>query len=206
MSKPLIFLIGFNKCGTTSFHRFFKGNGIKGIHWGGNSSKNIARHIFNNLMIGRDPIAGVEECTAFTDLSFLSKDVYIEGIRFYRQFYENYPNAYFILNTRDQDKWIKSRNKHGHAWRSLMARSKKAYGIDTNEEMETVWREQWDNHIAEVQKFFGENGGRLLVYNIEQDDPQALVEFLKPDFETSAEHWGKANSSTLLGRNRSVEG
>ena len=31
--NPLrIFLIGFNKCGTTSFHDYFKANGIRSVH------------------------------------------------------------------------------------------------------------------------------------------------------------------------------
>lgn len=32
-SKPKIFLIGFNKIGTTSFHRFFHAQGLRSIHW-----------------------------------------------------------------------------------------------------------------------------------------------------------------------------
>ena len=36
-SSPKIFLIGFNKCGTTSFHNYFKANQISSIHWRANT-------------------------------------------------------------------------------------------------------------------------------------------------------------------------
>ena len=35
--EPHIFLIGFNKCGTTSFHNYFKANGISSVHWRSNT-------------------------------------------------------------------------------------------------------------------------------------------------------------------------
>ena len=32
-----IFVIGFNKCGTTSFHEYFRANAISSVHWRGNT-------------------------------------------------------------------------------------------------------------------------------------------------------------------------
>ncbi|MEE2894734.1 MAG: hypothetical protein VX726_03245, partial [Planctomycetota bacterium] len=64
MTEPTprrIFVIGFNKCGTTSFHEYFRANGISSVHWRGNT---LALALHENLAAGRPPLQGKEDWTA----------------------------------------------------------------------------------------------------------------------------------------------
>ena len=48
---PRIFLIGFNKCGTTSFHDYFKANGIASVHWRANTLALALHHILDKQIV-----------------------------------------------------------------------------------------------------------------------------------------------------------
>lgn len=85
MTNKKIFVIGFNKTGTTSFHFLFKKLGI-------NSSHNW------NIPV----IDEIDDYDAFTDRSHDN----------FREYYYKYPNSLFILNTRPLKNWIISRYKH----------------------------------------------------------------------------------------------
>lgn len=78
-----IFVIGFNKTGTTSFHDLF-------IKYGLTSQHNIKWNIDNY------------QC--FCD------GLHNNGK--YKNYYEKYPNSLFILNTRPLYNWLKSRSNH----------------------------------------------------------------------------------------------
>jgi hypothetical protein len=89
MSIKKIFVIGFNKTGTYSFHTLFNYVGLNSVH-------------------SRVPILDIiDEYDAFCDgdLNFI-------------EFYNKYPNSLFILNTRPIKNWLVSRYKHGldHKW------------------------------------------------------------------------------------------
>ena len=60
-----IFVIGFNKCGTTSFHDYFRANDIRSVHWRGNT---LALALHDNLAAGRPPLLGMEDWTAYMDM------------------------------------------------------------------------------------------------------------------------------------------
>lgn len=78
-----IFVIGYNKTGTYSFHHMFTKYGLKsqhGLNW------------------------ELEKYQCFMD------GTHDKGK--YRIYYEIYPNSLFILNTRPLYNWLKSRSKH----------------------------------------------------------------------------------------------
>lgn len=94
--NPKIFCIGFNKTGTTSLHTFFQRSGLRSTH-----------------------------NTEWTRYSYLSR----EKRYFYRyQAFSDgekpdfvrlnnwFPDALFILNTRDERAWVRSRIKHTLRW------------------------------------------------------------------------------------------
>lgn len=81
-----IFLIGFNKTGTSSFYSLLTSLGIKTIH--------------NELDIPVMEI--IDEYDAFTD----------GGHYIFSEYYNKYPNSLFILNTRPIKNWLVSRYKH----------------------------------------------------------------------------------------------
>ena len=80
-----IFVIGFNKTGTTSFNGLFKNLGINSTHT-----------IIPVLNI-------IDKYDAFTDGDH----------RNFSEYYKKYPDSLFILNTRPIKKWLESRYKHG---------------------------------------------------------------------------------------------
>jgi hypothetical protein len=79
-----IFVIGFNKTGTTSLHHLFENCGINSIH----STMNV--------------------------MDIIDKyDAFADGIHYnFEEYYNKYPNSLFILNTRPIYKWLISRYKH----------------------------------------------------------------------------------------------
>jgi hypothetical protein len=83
-----IFVIGFNKTGTSSFNYLFQKLNINSIH----TTQNVLKII--------------DKYDAFTD-----------GIHHnFKEYYDKYPNSLFILNTRPIKSWLTSRYKHskGH--------------------------------------------------------------------------------------------
>lgn len=65
-----------------------------------------------------------------------------------------------------------------------MKRYGKALGMRDEDDIMAYWSDQWDSHLEAVQSFFSDKPGRLLVYDIKQDKPQKLCDFLAPDFLT----------------------
>lgn len=79
-----IFVIGFNKTGTTSIHDAFKSVGINSYH-------------------------GVEKVLDLVSVY----DAFTDGEHFnFKEYYDIHPNGLFILNTRPLKKWLVSRYKH----------------------------------------------------------------------------------------------
>jgi len=81
-----IFVIGFNKTGTSSLHGLFCYLDIKSIHW--DKIKPV--------------IDIIDEFDAFTDITPYS----------FKEYYNKYPDSLFILNTRPISNWLISRYKH----------------------------------------------------------------------------------------------
>ncbi|MEM7268242.1 MAG: sulfotransferase [Pseudomonadota bacterium] len=190
-ASPRIFQIGFNKCGTRTIHNFLDGSGIPSVHY---RRGTLAKIMHKNIQEGRPPLYYLDKWIGYTDIQMVSRFRVIEGCKFYRELAAYYPASYFILNTRDKDRWIKSRLEHGGK-KLYSNRYRKGLGFNTIDEAVAVWSDDWDRHHDEVPEFFERNGLNLVVYDIEQDSPEKLVEFLAPDFQTDAKHFGHAGKS-----------
>ena len=82
-----IFVIGFNKTGTTSFNALFKSLDINSTHY-----------------CSVVPVMKmIDQYDAFTDGDHSN----------FKEYYEKYPDSLFILNTRPIKNWLVSRYKHG---------------------------------------------------------------------------------------------
>jgi hypothetical protein len=185
-----IFVIGFNKCGTTAFHEFFMANGISARHHGSNNTaKNIAVNIVRNISLGRNILFGIDEWTAYTDMNYVSNSIYIEACRFFRRFHIEYPDAYFILPQRDIEGWIRSRMAHGGG---SFAERVAANLNCTAGQLADLWRAQHAAHVAEVLKYF-DGYRRFLTFDIERDSPNRLQKFLQPTFDVDPGLWKAAN-------------
>jgi hypothetical protein len=176
-ASPRIFQIGFNKCGTRTINYFLKANGIAGVHWQGGK---LARNMFRNLTEGWPLLAGYDDYVAFSDMEYLSDKVFLEAYKLFPILHQQYPDAVFILNTRDRDRWVKSRLTHGGGRYAAMF--KEAFGLASDEALTEAWKEDWARHHARALDYFRSSGGRLVRFDIEQDDPALLVEAM-PEFE-----------------------
>jgi hypothetical protein len=173
-SAMKIFQIGFNKCGTSTLHRYLLANGISSVHFDGGR---LAQRIFTNLANGNPLLAGYEHFDAFTDMEFQdSCGVYLEAYKLFPFFAAQYPDAVFILNTRDREAWIQSR--FNHKKESYVQDHMRNFNATSNEELANYWRADWERHHLRVLEFFLGSPYRFFVCRIETDLPQLLSERL----------------------------
>ena len=201
-----IFQIGFNRTATTSLFKFFKKNGLKSIHWnGGHLVDQMVRNMHLNVPLlsnsyrfqdGKPTTEKLEDIVFFSDMTrelgqFDAKD-------FYKQLDHDYPGSKFILNTRDVNSWIESR------WVLFNGRTARRwalpfYGLeDTPEGVETlnqIWRNMHENHHQDVVKYFSNRPKDLLIYDINSDTPEKIVDFLSDHYTLKVKHWGTYNKS-----------
>lgn len=172
-----IFLVGFNKCGTSSIHHYFVANGIRSVHW---DKGELARRIFRNMTNGNSLLAGYENFDAFTDMEFLDRGgaCYLEAYKLFPYLAAEYPDAAFILNTRDREDWIRSRFRQPN----YAARARKYYRARSNEQLAEIWRADWDGHHRRVTDFFAPGSFRFAVCRIETDLPHLLNKAL-PEYK-----------------------
>lgn len=188
-----VFMLGFNKCGTTSFHDFFKANGYSSIHWRANT---LAMRIKENIDRGKWPILeGLDHWTAYSDMICIpgspwnnsNSDAYplIEGCRYYKEMHRSYPDSYFVLNTRPIESWIRSRLNHDAGqFANAYLNALKPLGIIDREGMICYWKNEWKLHHREVEDYFGDiRSERFMTFDIIKSDPNKLVEFLGRDLE-----------------------
>lgn len=185
-----IFQIGFNRCATGALYQFFLRNGIWATHWwGGGPSKTIRL----NSICHRPLLTGLEKYQAFTDMEHPDEieGIYYVHMKHYQELDKQYPGSKFILNFRNQDDWIRSRNNLKDPQGVTIYKNSCMEILNlTEEELNNKWRKDWDKHIHEVQDYFKDRPGDLLMFNIDEPNGgERLVEFLKPEFEFDAKHW-----------------
>jgi len=184
-----VFLIGFNKCGTKAFHRLLNRNGVRSAHYSPDG-KNLAREIEERLPDNTALKAFLDQWTAYSDLSYLSKDKLIEGNRHFRLYHELFPKAYFILNDRDVEAWLLSRKNKGHP-NGFLSDSMHAMNCDADRTIQ-IWRETYAEHVAQVTNYF-QGSPRFLHYRIDRDPIADVISFLSPSFSISERHWQVVN-------------
>ena len=196
--RPRIFLIGFNKCGTTSFHDYFNANNISSVHWRANT---LALALHRNLEEGATPLEGIDRWTAYTDMNCIPGSPWgrsnsdsaplIEGCRYFRELHREYPDSLFILNTRDPFDWLRSRLQHDKdLFASAYLRALANEGIHTRQQLKRRWLQDWYVHHAEVLNYFQSNAPRqFLLFHIQATSARKLNRFLKPHFQISDQHF-----------------
>lgn len=164
--SPYIFIIGFNKCATRSFHEFFLKNNYKSIHW---DEGKIATSIVNNYEKTIKVLTGYDKkYQVFSDMIFLDHKLLIEGNAFYRQMDIDYPESLFIYNTRNIDNWIQSRLNHTNGKYSFLERYKSVFNIQGTDDVIKQWKETRLNFEDELDKYF-RGRKNLIVIDIEKE-------------------------------------
>lgn len=191
-----VFVVGFHKCGTSSLHHFFRACGLSSLHFRVTEKATpcgVAIH--DNMVAGRRVIAGFEHYDAFSNVDYFCAHEQFEMGRHFRLLLKQEPDALFILNVRDIDKWVKSRmgwssefdrreRPNAPCTRSIECASRAGfavnyrdyYGLPDLPAVEVHLRSQWHAHVAAVKN--GIPADRLLVFDIADDDPVLLCDFL----------------------------
>lgn len=165
-----VFLIGFNKCGNTSFTTAFKQSHIKSIQW---DRGRLAQSFLKNKNTGLDPLSDYKQYQFYSDMIHLDYEIVYEAFLDFEYLYEYYPDAYYILNTRNMSDWIISRVNHP----KFLERYKSVLNTNDNDVVFEFWIEQWSNHHTSVRQFFKGNE-KFMEYDINLNDFQELKDFL----------------------------
>ena len=168
-----IFQIGFNRCGTCSLYRFLLESGIPSLHW---SKEVLATRISARIHAGEDPIKDFPHNIGFTDMIALRPSGLAEPYKMFEYLHCWYPNALYILNTRDREKWIASRAGFQFEDRSLLEGYAEMLKIPRSA-VPHFWRAEWDYHHAMVRAHFS-GAPNFLEFHIEQDHPEKLRAFV----------------------------
>lgn len=192
---PFVFCIGFNKCGTTSLFNFFRANGFPGVH---NAGGRLAFQMLTNCLQQRPIFAGLDQkYRCFSDMELVNDRIAIEGNWYFRLMDRDYPNSFFIYNTRSMDRWLASRSKWIGPSGSYLERYKKMLNTKRDDVVVEYWRSSRLRFEAEMHDYFS---GRknLLVLDIEEPRcPERISEFLGMDLDSA--HWGWENKTPVQG-------
>lgn len=159
-----VFGIGVNKTGTKSTAQFVKQLGMRTLH--DRPSGNNIRDAINR---GKRSIPLMSSYDAFFDMP--------EGIDF-EKLLERFPDARFIMTTRDTKQWVNSRIVH--VLHNRIVSGKRSWTeIDT-----AAWRREKEEHENRVRETFKRLGKRdqLLIVDVCSDPDQAaqkIAEFLE---------------------------
>ena len=175
VTSPYIFVIGFNKSGTTSLFHFFKSNGIAAIK---HDKGRLPTTILKNALKNRRLLKGYDKTyRVFLDLGFFLPSLHFEANQLFRMLDRNYPNALFIYNMRPMEAWLESRINH-RAWDgTLLDKSEAFYNTNDPQIIKAIWQAQRLRFEDDLRSYFGDSD-RLLEINIESADvPQAISNF-----------------------------
>ena len=141
-----IFCVGLNKTGTSSLHDAFLMLNIESVHFKGAEERNIKDIIQSNYLAGDNILKGLEHYEAFSDW-----DLGPSTVDIVKEFDKQYPNSKFILNIRDLDGWLNSREKH-----VIRNQERKRKNPDADIQWLTIdregWTKQFNNHYQQVTK------------------------------------------------------
>ena len=191
--SPKIFQIGFNRCGTLCCYNFFHTNNIPSVHW---DNGLLSLTMNKNYKQKKPLLNGYENYVFFSDMEHFDENigVFYSHIHYYRLLDVQYPSSKFILNTRNIDNWINSRLNHrfggikGYYANYIMSR------LNINlEQLLYKWRLEWTNHHNDVLAHFKVRENDLLIFDIENDDPQKIVYFFRELYDLDKEKFEKSN-------------
>lgn len=164
-NKKLLFVIGFNKTGTTSIHRLFQQNGFKSVHW---DEGRLAKKMLNNVCNGDPVLMGYDDkFDIYSDIVFRTSSFHFEGNSLFKQLYYDYPESYFLYNTRDMDKWLESRVNHPNIVYGMteFQLQQKLLNTTDEEKIKSYWKTQRLRFEEDINLFFKDTG-RLLTLDI----------------------------------------
>ena len=177
MSRPRVFLIGFNRCGTGAIGQHFEDAGYS-VRLGQNGR--LAEDIAYCAATGRSPLDQWPETQVFGHLErvLTGHRPPIEAHRQFATLHHHFPDAWFILPIRDCKSWLRSRYWHDDgSYRAAWARH-----LDVPEtDLPAIWRRDWSDHLDAARAHFRDSD-RLVVLDMDADWAATLSQDVRPDF------------------------
>lgn len=186
-----VFFIGMNRTATKSFHQLFNRSGYKSFHYScadvtTGQSIILAEEMRNNLNSYKPILHKMSNAQVLSDMFWHREDEWIDGVKYYKELYAEYPDAYFILNTRNMYDWLLSKKTHKKG--AYLQRCMQYHNLDNDGMMD--WFENDRNKHESAVKTFFQNNERFLRFDIDKDDINILIDHVKPDFFLNEKHWG----------------
>lgn len=195
--RPKVFFIGFNKTATTAFHHMFNKSGYHSVHClyrGANNLQSgvyIAKVMSDNLDDGREILFDIDQADVYSDFLYCKRMRCIEGNKWFKKLYAEYPDAYFVLQTRNEIDWLNSRLNHKNG--SLLERWKK-FNRMSEEEVILDWKTRREVMEKKIRKFFS-GSNSFLEFNIDKHDISRLIEFVSPHYDLDRSEWKILNKT-----------
>lgn len=171
--KHKIFCIGLNKTGTSSLHEAFQILGLKSVHFKDEKGINIKDVINENYLKNKDILHQLSHYDAISDWD---RPPYTFEI--IKKFDEHYPNSKFIVNTRDIEDWLNSREKHVKRNQKLKEKQPNL-NITWLKIDRDAWRNEYEIHYNAIEAYFKNRKEDVLYFDVTQgDDWEKLCPFL----------------------------
>lgn len=189
-----VFFIGMNRTATKSFHELFVRSGYKSFHYSCADVRTgepiiLAQEMKNNLDSYKHVLHRMSNADAYSDMFWHREDEWIDGVKMYRELHAQFPDAYFILQTRNMYSWLLSKKNHKEG--AYIQRCMEYHNL-SQDDMLTWFENDRNDHEQKVRSYF-ETSDKFLDYNIDKDDITKLIDFLKPTFFLEEKHWGHHN-------------
>jgi len=171
--EPIVFQIGFNRCGTKYLTSIFSINGYIAKHWEGGA---LAEDIAFAKAADIEPLSSWPDAVFFSDMESVHK-IQRPPVLAFKEFeylHSWFPDAVFILNKRKVSDWISSRfSHHGGEYKRFWS-----HHLDVDPaRLPDIWETEWNEHFAHAIRYFRGND-KFFIYDIDSNRPEDLTEFL----------------------------
>jgi len=182
----MIFLLGFPKSGTSSFHSLFEQLGYESYHWQYDDQYigNIMKENINNgfpLLTGiLNKFPNTKLCLTQMDVCISEKDNFWPQITHFKQLYSENPHSVFILNKRNINNLLSSFKKwHNLDKRMLQYNSELFKDIDETLTDDEKLLTLFTNHYENVENFFASHpDSKFISYQIDYDTIDKLNQII----------------------------
>ena len=189
MKRSKVFFIGFNKTATVSFHNLFKFSGYDSCH-NNLHGRNIALLMQDNLIANNSLLRSLEDKDCYSDMTYCDHNIYLEANQYFKTLDKQYPNSYFVLQTRNVDDWIESRMNHAISYNPFSERAMSSLKLKNEDDLISCWKDIRETHYKEVRAYFKDNK-RYTEFDIDNDNISKLINHVKEDYNLQEKHWGK---------------
>lgn len=122
----------------------------------------------------------------FSDMFWHREDIWIDGNKYFKELHSEYPDAYFVLNTRPMIDWLESKETHKKG--AYMSRCMQYHKRDKESTLDWFSEDREDTH-QKMREYF-EHNDKFIEFDI-TGDIDTLINFVKPDFFLNKNAWKK---------------